>query len=98
MGRKASERFGRYATIHEVKSSDFVKDSVKMARMADPRGAAFEIGAWKNGNLDLNAPVEGKYNEYEPNLEPCHPDNKFFQFFLCRNDSKKLGLRAQDNN
>ena len=96
MGRKASERFGRYATIHEVKSSNFATDNARMGRMADPRGAAFEIGHWKNGNWELNAAIPGKTNEYERNPEPCHPDNKFFQFFLCRNDSKKLGLRAQD--
>ena len=93
MTRKTRQKFGRYANIHEVKSSIF-KDSVKMQRMGDPRGSAFDNGSWINGNWKMNNEIPGKSGEYEKNLEPCHPENKFFQFFLCKNDSKKLGLRA----
>ena len=92
MNRKISNQFGRFGTIGEVKSSHF---AAIMSRVGDPRGAAFDIGFWKNDNWHLNDPIPGKTDEYKPNLEPCHPDNEFFQFFLCKNDSKKLGLRAQ---
>ena len=65
--------------------------------MAHPSGAAFDVGAWKSNDWFLNDPIQGKPNEYQQNPEPCHPDNKFLEFFLCKVDSKKLGLRAQDN-
>jgi len=94
MNRKLSKRFGRYANIHEVKSSVF-SDKVKMQRMGDPRGNAFDTGAWINDRWTMNNEILSKSGEYEKNLEPCHPDNKYLQFFLCKNDSKKLGLRAQ---
>ena len=93
MTRKTRQKFGRYANIHEVKSSVF-KDSVKMQRMGDPRGNAFDTGAWINDGWKMNKENPSKPGEYERNLEPCHPDNKYQQFFLCKNDSKKLGYRA----
>ena len=97
MTRKTSERFGRYANIHEVKSSIF-GDSVKMQRMGDPRGSAFDTGSWINGAWKMNDEIPGKSGEFVKNVGPCHPDNKYLQFFLCKNDSKKLGLRAQVKN
>ena len=97
MGRKVRQRFGRYANIHEVKSSVF-SDRVKMQRMGDPRGNAFDTGSWIDGGWKMNDKIPGKSDEYEKNLEPCHPKNQYLQFFLCKNDSKKLGLRAQAKN
>lgn len=97
MTRGTSQKFGRYANIHEVKSSIYA-DSVKMQRMGDPRGNAFDTGAWINGGWKMNDPIPNQVGEFQKNPEPCHPNNEYKQLFLCRNDSKKLGLRAQGKN
>ena len=43
MSRKSARRYGRYATIPEVKSTMYAKND-NMERMADPRGSAFDEG------------------------------------------------------